>query len=147
MLLALLLAFLHLLALGIGLGAVWIRARALRRLGRGGPLEPVFTADTWWITALALWLVTGLVRAIAGLEQPDAYYLQSGVFWAKMAVFAVIFVIELWPMTAILQWGFRASKGREADTAVAPRLAAISYVQAGLVVMAVALAVMLARGA
>ena len=146
MLLPTLLAFLHFMALGIGLGAVWARARALQRLPRGGSLEPVFTADTWWIAALTLWLVTGLVRAVAGLEQPGAYYLQSGVFWTKMAVFTAIFVIELWPMTAILQWGFRASKGRDVDTSAAGILARISRVQAGLVVVAVGLAVVVARG-
>ena len=43
-----LLAAFHLTALGIGLGAVWVRAGALR-----GPFDPaglrrVFAADSWW---------------------------------------------------------------------------------------------------
>lgn len=139
-------AVLHLLALGIGLGAVWARARALSRLDDGGELDPVFTADAWWILALALWLVTGLVRAVAGLEKPGAYYVDNRLFWTKMAVFAAVFVIELRPMTTILQWGLWLGKGRPIDTRAAGRLAAISYVQAALVVVAAALAAAMARG-
>ena len=50
------LAALHLTALGFGLGAVWVRARALR-----GPFDPaglhrVFAADSWWALAGALWI-------------------------------------------------------------------------------------------
>ena len=48
-------AALHLFALGIGLGAVWARARAL-----SGPLDPnglkrVFAADGWWGGAGCCW--------------------------------------------------------------------------------------------
>ena len=154
-------ALLHLLALGIGLGAVWTRARLLARLDRGDGaapgegggrpdsgdrLDPVFTADAWWLLALTVWLATGLVRAIAGLEKPGAFYVHSPVFWTKMAVFTVIFVLELWPMTAILQWGLWRRRGRPFEAAGAQRLAAISYAQAALVVVAAGLAVGLARG-
>ncbi|MFW5947669.1 MAG: DUF2214 family protein [Gemmatimonadota bacterium] len=171
-------AALHLLALGMGLGAVWARARALRALARdagapGVPRDPrdpgdppdhprdprdprrdrpaghtlaaVFSADAWWILALGLWLVTGLVRAIAGLEKPGAFYVHSRLFWTKMGVFTIIFVAELWPMTTILQWGLWRGKGRPVEYGAASRLAAISYVQAVLVVVAVGLAVGLAR--
>ena len=56
MLIRLLFATLHLLGLGVGLGAVWARARALR-----GPLDAqglgrVFYADSWWGVAAAIWI-------------------------------------------------------------------------------------------
>jgi putative membrane protein len=65
-------AWLLLLGLGIGLGAVWARARALR-----APLDPaglrrVFQADGWWGVAAAIWIGTGLVRVIGGLEKGRA---------------------------------------------------------------------------
>lgn len=146
MLLRWLLAVLHLTALGIGLGAVWSRARALRRLERGGDLDPVFVADSWWLAALAIWLGTGLVRALAGLERPAGDYAHNDLFWIKMAIFSVIFVIELWPMTAILQWGRWRARGRPFRPAHSRRLARISELQAVLVLVAMALAAGMARG-
>ena len=48
------LAALHLVALGVGLGSIWTRSRALReRLDREG-LRRVFAADTWWAAAAIL---------------------------------------------------------------------------------------------
>jgi hypothetical protein len=43
-----LLAAAHLLALGIGLGAVWARGRALRGLLDASGVRRVLSADTWW---------------------------------------------------------------------------------------------------
>jgi putative membrane protein len=143
-----LLAVVHLLALGIGLGAIWVRAGALRELGRrgGGSLRTVFTADTWWMVALTLWLVTGLIRAIAGLEKPGAYYLHNQLFWVKMTLAAAVYIIELWPMAILIQWGIWVGKGRPVDTRLAPRLATMSYVQAALLVGIVLTAAAMARG-
>jgi putative membrane protein len=143
-----LLAGLHLLALGVGLGAVWVRASALRELGRGhvGSLRAVFTADTWWMAALTIWLVTGLVRALAGLEKPGVYYLHNQLFWTKMALAAAVYVIELWPMAILIQWGIWLGKGRPVDTGLARRLAIMSYAQAILVVGIVLTAAGMARG-
>jgi len=63
----------HLVALGIGLGAVWARKGALQ-----GALDPdgvrrALAADMWWAVATLLWVTTGLVRAFAGLEKSTAY--------------------------------------------------------------------------
>lgn len=139
-------ATVHLLALGIGLGAVWVRAGALRAHARGGPLRPAFTADTWWVVALTLWLVTGLARALMGLERPGGYYLHNQLFWAKMGVATIVYVLEMWPMAFLIQWGIWLGRGRAIDTRGATRLAVISYVQAVLVLVIVLLATAMARG-
>lgn len=140
-------AFLHLVALAVGPAAIWARARALRILVRDRTaLRTVFDADACWLAALLLWLITGLIRVLAGLEKPAAYYAHSPVFWTKMAVFAVVFVLELWPMTTILQWGFWSTRGRPIDFAPAHRMATISYAQLALVLLALGLAAALARG-
>src|SRR6266511_1832568 len=49
-----LLAALHLLALGIGLGAVWARGRALRDALDASGLRRAFHADAWWGIAAVL---------------------------------------------------------------------------------------------
>src|SRR5688572_12529208 len=98
MLLRWFLATLHLLALGIGLGAVWVRAGALRGpLDRAG-LQRVFLADTFWGVAAGLWIVTGLWRAFGGVEKGTDYYLQNSVFLIKMGLLILILALEVWPM-------------------------------------------------
>lgn len=146
MLIRWLFAWLHLLALGIGLGAVWARARALR-----GPLDPaglrrVFHADGWWGVAAALWIGTGLVRVIGGLEKGMDYYLQNHVFWTKMALLLVILVLEMGPMVTLVRWRVELNRGTLPDTARAARFARISYAQAVLVLLMVMAASAMARG-
>ena len=93
MLLRWLFAALHLLGLGIGLGAVWARARALRGPLDAAGLRRVFYADGWWGVAAAVWIGTGLVRVIGGLEKGMDYYLQNHVFWGKMGLLLAILVL------------------------------------------------------
>ena len=68
-----LLAAVHLLALGVGLGAVWARGRALQASLDVPTLRPVFYADTWWGIAALLWISTGLVRAFGGYEKGASF--------------------------------------------------------------------------
>jgi len=83
-----LLAAVHLLALGVGLGAVWARGRALQAPLEVPALRRVFSADTWWGIAAVLWIGTGLVRAFGGYEKGAFYYLHNHLFWAKMGLLA-----------------------------------------------------------
>ena len=139
-------ATIHLVALGIGLGAVWARGRALRRpLDRLG-IGRVLHADTWWGIAALLWIVTGLLRAFGGLEKGSAYYLFNHVFWMKMALLLVILVLEVRPMTALIQWRIALGRGTTPDTSAARAFARISVVQAVLVLLMVAAATAMARG-
>ncbi len=142
----LILAVLHLLALGIGLGAVWARGRALTsRLDAAG-LRAVFTSDMWWGLAAFLWIGTGLWRLLAGVEKDTAYYLQNHLFLSKMALLLIVLGLEIWPMITLIGWRRSASSGQQPDTARAPLLARISFAQAGLVVLMVFLAAAMARG-
>lgn len=154
--LRLLLAVLHLLGLGIGLGAVWARARALGSAAAGavpdvGTLRRAFAADTWWGVAAGLWIVTGLWRLLGGTEKATTYYWGNHVFMAKLGLLAVILVLEVWPMITLIRWRGVVARGdavREGaiDAGAARRIATISYVQAALVVAMVGAAVAMARG-
>ena len=146
MLIRLLFATLHLLGLGVGLGAVWARARALR-----GPLDAqglgrVFYADSWWGVAAAIWIGTGLVRLIGGLEKSMDYSLGNHVFWGKMTLLAAILVLEMSPMPTLVRWRVQVRRGEMPDTRLAGRFASISYVQAVLVLLMVLAATAMARG-
>lgn len=139
-------AALHLLGLGIGLGAVWARARALRGPLDTAGLRRAFYADGWWGVAAAVWIGTGLVRVIGGLEKGMDYYLQNHVFWGKMTLLLLILLLEVSPMVALMRWRIQLGKGQAPDTTAAARFASISYVQAVLVLLMVLAATAMARG-
>ena len=139
-------ASLHLLALGIGLGAVWTRGRALRAPANREVLRRVFAADSFWGLAALLWIGTGLWRLLAGLEKGTGYYLQNHVFFAKMGLLVIVLVLEIGPMLTLMKWRRIVARGEMPDTEGARRLATISFVQAGLVVLMVFAATAMARG-
>ena len=141
-----LLAALHLLALGIGLGAVWARGRALRQPLDARGFRRVFEADAWWGIAALLWLVTGLWRWLGGTEKATPYYLANHIFVGKMAIFIVIVVLELSPMMAFMAWRRQVAAGQLPDVTRAGWFAKVSSVQAGLVVLMVLAATAMARG-
>jgi len=143
------LAAFHLLALGIGLGAVVSRGTALRRPGAGA-LQRALAADTQWGLAAGLWIVTGIWRLLAGTEKPTDYYLQNHFFMAKMACLVLILALEIGPMLTLLRWRKALARGAWEETVAnegaARRIATISHAQAGLVVLMVIAAVAMARG-
>lgn len=153
--LRILLAWVHLLALGIGMGAVYARARAMGKVGQvPDALRRAATADAWWGVAALLWLSTGIWRALAGTEKAWAYYASNHVFYAKMGMFALVFLLELWPMITLGRW--RRQLGADGGAAFAAgdttvprkawRIARISDVQLLLLLGMVLAAVMMARG-
>jgi putative membrane protein len=97
-----LLSAVHVLALALGLGAVYERGRAL-----AGPLdEPgwrrLLAADNAWGAAAGLWIASGLARVFFGGKEP-AFYWRNGFFWVKLGLFAVVFALELRPMTTFVR--------------------------------------------
>jgi putative membrane protein len=141
-----LLASVHLIALGIGFGAVWTRARALSgTLDRQG-LQRAFAADAWWGIAALLWISTGLIRAFGGFEKGTAYYLQNSAFHTKMGLLVLVLLLEIWPMVTLIRWRTQERRGGIKSLAAASAIARISYVQAALVVLMVLTATAMARG-
>jgi putative membrane protein len=145
------LAATHLLALGVGLGAIFARARAAHRLSEGPEaLRRTFAADNWWGISALLFISTGLVRWFAGTEKAPSYYWNNHVFYAKMGLLAVVLALEIWPMVTLIRWRFGSQRGTlPALGVLAPsgrKIARISDVQTLLIVTMVVAAVMMARG-
>lgn len=144
------LAALHLLALGIGLGAVWARAGALGERPQGlAAIRRALAADAWWGIAALLWISTGVARLLAGTEKATSYYLHNHLFLAKMGCLGVIFLLEVWAMVTLGGWRRAVRRSPEsfhADEIAAARIARISRVEVVLVAAMVLLAVMMARG-
>lgn len=141
-----LLAVLHLLGLGIGLGAVYARANAFRGVLDGPGLRRVFLADTWWAAAAGLWIVTGLVRAFGGFEKGTDYYLQNHLFLTKMGLLLLVLLLEVGPTVRLIVWRRSLAQGVMPDTTSASRYARVSMIQAFLVLLMVAAATGMARG-
>ena len=153
------LAWLHLIALGVGLWAVLARGRALREAVRElpgvGALRRAFLADSQWGVAAGLWIGTGLWRYLGGTEKATAYYNANHIFLTKMALLVAVLMLEVWPMITLIRW--RVALGRAAagssiaigagiDAGAARRIATISYVQGVIVIVMVFTAVAMARG-
>lgn len=139
-------ASVHLLAFGIGLGAVWSRARNLAGLPEPAALRRTLQADNWWGIAALLWLSSGLPRLLSGLEKPTGYYLANHLFWLKMGLFGLVFLLEMLPMMGLIRWRVALSRGATPDLGSAGRYARISRLQAAVLVIIVFVAAAVARG-
>lgn len=141
-----LMAVLHFAALGIGLGAIWVRYRALRSVNEPGALQRAFAADNLWALAFALWLGSGLMRAFGGLEKGTPYYLQNGAFHLKLGLLGLILLLEIRQMVTLIRWRVALKKGQTPDLGPSAIMARISLIQAILVLLMIGAASAMARG-
>ncbi len=147
-----LVASLHFLALGIGFGALIARGIAMRKVNtlpsqKKEGLRRLFFADNAWGVAALIWITTGLSRAFGGLEKGTAYYLANPLFHLKLGLFALIFVLELWPMILFVRWRIRLIKGQELkNLSVLSKLKWINDLEVMLITAIVFVASAMARG-
>lgn len=150
MTLRLTLAVIHLVALGLGLGAVIARGTALREPASAGSLRRAFRADAMWGIAAGLWIATGLWRWLGGTEKPAAFYNANHYFFGKMGLLGLILVLEIVPMITLIRWRMALGRGQPPESVheagAARRIAVVSHVQALLVVLMVVFASAMARG-
>ncbi len=133
----------HVLALGVGLGAIYARYRAL-----AAPVNvaAVLRADNFWGLAALMWIGSGLARAFGGLEKGTAWYLHNNLFQLKMGLYVAAAVLELWPMYVFILWRVAEKRGQPIDIRHAPRLRLISGIEAALVCAMPFVAAAMARG-
>jgi putative membrane protein len=141
-----LLSAVHVLTLALGLGAVFIRGRALARPLDEAGWQRLLAADSLWGVAAALWIVSGLGRVFFGGKE-TAFYWHNGFFWVKLALFGLVFALELTPMMTFI----RVRSARSRGTAL-PRFSVsahrrINQAEVVLVVAIVFVAAFMARGA
>jgi putative membrane protein len=140
------LSAIHMLTLALGLAAVFARGRAL-----AGPLDEagwrrLLAADNIWGMAAGLWIASGFGRVFFGGKEPDFYW-SNGFFWMKMALFGLVFALELGPMMTFIR--VRAARRRRIALPPVPidLYRRINHAELALVVMIVFVAAFMARGA
>ena len=146
MVVAALLSAIHLLTLALGLGAVYLRGRALSQpLGDEG-WRRLLAADNAWGAAAGLWIASGLARVFFGGKEPSFYW-RNGFFWVKLGLFAIVFVLELRPMMTFIR--VRAARRQHAPlpSFSIDEYRRINTIELGLVVTIVVVATFMARGA
>ena len=141
-----LLSAVHVLTLALGLGALFMRGRALARPLDEAGWARLLAADNVWGIAAGLWIASGLGRVFFGGKEPSFYW-HNGFFWVKLALFGVIFGLELTPMRTFV----RVRSARRHHTAL-PRFPVDTYrrinsAEIALVVIIVFVAAFMARGA
>ena len=141
-----LLSAVHLLTLAHGLGAVFMRGRALARPLDEAGWQRLLAADNVWGAAAGLWIASGLGRVFFGGKEPGFYW-RNGFFWVKLALFGLVFALELTPMMTFI----RVRSARRRGTAL-PRFPVEAYCRINsaeivLVVAIVFAAAFMARGA
>jgi putative membrane protein len=143
---AALLSAIHVLTLALGLGAVFLRGRAL-----GQPLDEagwrrLLAADNVWGLAAGLWIASGLARVFFGGKE-TSFYWRNGFFWVKLALFGIVFVLELKPMMTFIR--VRAARTRHTPLPAfsVEEYRRINTAEVVLVVTIVFAATFMARGA
>jgi putative membrane protein len=139
---------LHVLALGMGLGGVFARGRALRAVAGGdtSAVARVLFADNFWGIAALLWLATGLTRAFGGIEKGADFYLYNGFFWVKMGLFTTVLALEIAPMVALIRWRIALGKGATPDTTRAATFVRLNDAETAVMVAIPFAAAATARG-
>jgi putative membrane protein len=141
-----LLSAIHVLTLALGLGAVFLRGKAL-----AGPLDNagwrrLLAADNAWGIAALLWIASGLARVFLGGKE-TVFYWRNGFFWIKMMLFAIIFLLELKPMTTFMRVRSAQRRGTTLPQLQVEILRQINAAELALVVVIVLVAAFMARGA
>jgi len=141
-----LLSAVHALTLALGLGAVFMRGRALARPLDEAGWQRLLAADNVWGAAAGLWIASGLGRVFFGGKEPG-FYSRNGFFWVKLALFGLVFALELTPMMTFI----RVRSARRRGTAL-PRFPVEAYrrINSAEIVLVVAIvfaAAFMARGA
>src|SRR5262245_13429512 len=144
--LAAILSALHLLALAIGLPAIFLRTRALQGPLDAEGLKRVFRADTAWGIAAVLWIVTGPLRAFGPFEKGAGFYFGTWLFHLKLDLFILVFLLEIAPMVGLIRWRIALARGETPDTSRAPLYRKLSHAEMGLVFLIVFVAAFMARG-
>ena len=146
-LVAVIFAWLHLVAIGLAAGLLLSEFWLCRRIPDRVQVRLLGTVDLGYYLALIGSLATGLARLLY-FGQDTAYYLANQLFWLKIALFLAIGLTALVPTLQFIRWN------REARTAPAfapltrelERVRSSIALQMALMLLLPLLSILVARG-
>jgi putative membrane protein len=103
--------------------------------------------DALYGIAALLVIAVGALRVVY-FEKGPGYYMHSAAFMAKMALFAAAGLLSIYPTVSFLKWGTAISQGVAPVLADAERrrLRLAVHVEAGLMLLVVLCAALMAKG-
>lgn len=141
------LSFLHFTFVFILVAAIGAEAFVLRLPLTAPVIKLLARLDLFYGLSAGGLVAAGLSRVYFGAGD-EAYYFSNHAFWGKMAAFAVIGLISIWPTVKFIQWSSAVKK----NEAFAPppetvkRVRMLVTIEAHLLLIVVLFAVMMARG-
>jgi putative membrane protein len=136
----------HVLALGLGLGGIFTRGRALASHLDAAGWKRLLAADNVWGIAALLWIVSGIGRVFFG-GKDSSFYWRNGFFWTKLALFGLIFALEVTPMITFIRVRTALRRGTALPRFSIEAYRQINAAETVLVIVIVFVAAFMARGA
>jgi putative membrane protein len=138
------LSAIHVLTLALGVGGLFARGRAMSRPLDEEGWKRLLAADTVWGVAALLWIASGFGRVFFGGRTPEFYW-RNGFFWVKLALFGLVFALELAPMIMFIRVRQARRKHAELPRYPIDLYRRINAVELALVVVIVFVAAFMAR--
>jgi putative membrane protein len=141
------LAYLHFTFVFILVASIAAEAFVLRLPITAPVIRLLARIDLFYGISAGGLLIAGFSRVYFGARGAD-FYFESHAFWGKIATFALIGIISIWPTMTFLRW----SRAAKRDEAFAPAPEAVKQVrrlvliEAHLLALLLLFAVMMARG-
>lgn len=141
------LSFLHFTFVFVLVGALSAEAFVLRLPVNAQVARLLLRIDLFYgISAVGL-ILAGLSRVIWGAAGWQ-YYMAQPFFWAKMASFAVIGLLSIWPTLAYFRWnaGARSNEAFSAPAAEVKATRRFVMIELHLLALVILFATLMARG-
>jgi putative membrane protein len=140
-------SFAHFAAVLLVVGTLSAETFVIRLPMNASVIALLARADRLYAIGAVLVIAAGLGRVFYGLKDAS-YYAGQPFFWAKMAAFALIGVISIWPTIKFLSW----RKASKADETFAPPAGDVKtarvllMVEVHLLILVPLFAALMARG-
>ncbi len=140
-------AFLHHIAFVVIMLALAIEMVLLKQPMTLDNARKILRFDAVYGMSAGLILLLGVLRVIF-FEKGADYYLHSGPFHAKMALFILVGLISIYPTMAFLKWRQPLKQGivPNIDPALSRRLSILIHVELTLLALMILNAALMAKG-
>ena len=141
------LSFLHFVFAFLVVGTLTAEAFVLRLPVDGRVARLLLRIDAFYGASAVGVILAGAARVAWGAKEA-AFYLESPLFWAKMAAFAAVWLISVGPTRAFMRWvkAAGADSAFAIDEADAKRVRRAVMLEVHLLVLVPLFAVLMARG-